>query len=100
MVFSRLGLPSNTDRMFCTATTAIRSTASRVTPATCGAAMKLSRVRSGLSCGGRCESPFLTGSIHRLRGDDAAAGGVHQKPGAFHFADPGGVEQAGRLRRL
>src|SRR5438105_96090 len=48
---SRLGLPSKIESMFCTATTAMRSTASRVTPATCGAAMKLGRVRSGLSFG-------------------------------------------------
>ena len=48
---SRIGLPSRTLRMFSTAATPIRSTASRVTPATCGAAMKLGRVSSGLSCG-------------------------------------------------
>src|SRR5271166_4855419 len=48
---SRIGLPSRTLRMFCTAATPMRSTASRVTPATCGAAMKFGRVNSGLSCG-------------------------------------------------
>jgi hypothetical protein len=48
---SLIGLPSRTLMMFCTATIAMRSTASRVTPATCGAAMKLSSVSSGLSLG-------------------------------------------------
>jgi len=37
--------------MFSTAATPMRSTASRVTPATCGAAMKFGRVKSGLSVG-------------------------------------------------
>jgi hypothetical protein len=88
----------------------MRSTTSRVTPATCGATMKFGSVSSGLFCGvgswsktssaGAGDVVRLQRVVERLFVDDAAARGVDDEGGRLHMREPRGVEEAGRLGRF
>ena len=69
---SQLGWPSSTLRMFRTVTSAIRAAASRVRPATWGAARKLGNFSSGLSSGGGSWSKTSSAAPASLPDDSAS----------------------------
>src|SRR5260370_30393543 len=69
---SQLGWPSSTLRMFRTVTSAIRAAASRVRPATWGAARKLGNFRSGLSSGSGSSSKTSSAAPATLPDESAS----------------------------
>src|SRR3977135_3404922 len=104
MTFCRIGSPSSALRILRAVCSLMRSTASRVTPATCGAMMTLGSANSEWPAGGGSRSKTARPAAAELAGhqrlvqrrlvDDAAARSVDQIGGRLHPLQPRRIEHS------